>query len=329
MMRTILTLSTRLFAISALALAGTGCSISEQSPPPLTGPSELSLVLTTSVTAAQIPRDGASASTIAVQLRTASGQPVAGQRVAVAVSGPTGTTLSASEVVTDAAGQATVSITAPPAASLGNLITASLTPIDANGNPMQIGRNVGIGLTPLNTALPIAAFTFSPTSPGLNDVVTFNASPSTDEGALCGGACTYSWDFGDGNSGSGMIVTKSYTSTGAKTVRLTVTDAAGTSGTPATQIVTVGSGTMTPVIVASPTNPRVGDTVFFDARSSTVSGGATITEYTWDFGNGDTDTGATANTQFPSARTYAVRLTITDSLGRTATTTSNVTVAPR
>jgi PKD repeat protein len=325
MMRTIPRLFTCI-GFAALTVAVSGCSISEQSPPAISGPSELSLVLTASVTAEQIQRDGASASTIAVQVRTAAGQPVANQRVAVNVTGPTGTAVSATELLTDAAGQATVSVTAPPSTSLGNLITASLIPIDANGNPTQVGRSVSIGLTPTNTALPVAAFTFSPTSPGLNEPITFNASTSTDEGAVCGAACTYTWDFGDGNTGTGMIVTKSYTTTGAKTVRLTVTDAAGTGGT-STQIVTVGAGTTTPVVVFSPTNPRVGDTVFFDGRSSTVSGGATITEYTWDFGNGQSATGATASTTYSQARAFAVRLTIRDSLGRTGTTTSTVTVA--
>jgi PKD repeat protein len=58
-----------------------------------------------------------------------------------------------------------------------------------------------------------------------------------------------------------------------------------------------------------------------------------IVAWSWDFGNGLTASTKVATTSYtlapgqsPGARTYTVRLTITDALGRTATTTKTVTV---
>ncbi len=61
--------------------------------------------------------------------------------------------------------------------------------------------------------------------------------------------------------------------------------------------------------------------MIFDGRGSTATGGATIVDYQWYFGDGDNGSGATASNTFPAARTYIVRLTVRDSFGRTATTT--------
>lgn len=50
---------------------------------------------------------------------------------------------------------------------------------------------------------------------------TFDASTSTDED---GSITTYSWTFGDGTTGSGRVITKTYTLPGSYTVKLTVKD---------------------------------------------------------------------------------------------------------
>ena len=63
----------------------------------------------------------------------------------------------------------------------------------------------------------------------------------------------------------------------------------------------------------------------FNGADSTSS--SPIDDYVWDFGDGVTGThGVVARHQYKSAGTFVVRLTITDSAGRTATTTQTVTV---
>ena len=71
---------------------------------------------------------------------------------------------------------------------------------------------------------PIASFTYSPENPVVNQTITFNASSSSD---LDGYILKYEWDFGDGSTGTGKIITHSYSSAGNYDVTLTVTDNTG------------------------------------------------------------------------------------------------------
>lgn len=64
----------------------------------------------------------------------------------------------------------------------------------------------------------------------------------------------------------------------------------------------------------------------FDGSGSSSSGGS-ITSYAWDFGDGHTATGVTANHTFAAGNTYTVTLTVTTSLSATATVTHMVTVS--
>jgi PKD repeat protein len=83
------------------------------------------------------------------------------------------------------------------------------------------------GLTVLSDN-PIALFTFAPTTPTVGTAIAFNASTST---AVPGRTITgYSWNFGDGTTGSGVAPTKTYTTAGTRNVTLTVTDNTGKSG---------------------------------------------------------------------------------------------------
>jgi PKD repeat protein len=110
---------------------------------------------------------------------------------------------------------------------------------------------------------------------------------------------------------------------------VTVTDDVGQTASAARQFAIVSSG-VTASFTASPTNPRTTDTVQFNGVTSTAPAGATITEWEWDFGDGSSvveESDPTTSHQFSSARTYVIRLTVTDSTGRTGTTTMNLAVA--
>jgi PKD repeat protein len=72
----------------------------------------------------------------------------------------------------------------------------------------------------------------------------------------------------------------------------------------------------------SPTDPHAGDTVFFNASSSTVTGGS----FSWDFGDGAAGSGVSTTHSYTNARTYTVNLTVTNSLGQTTTTSKTITV---
>ena len=389
-----------------------GCSLEDPGVPTLTSPSGFGAAVTMSANRDSLPRDGGSQSVITVTWRDASSNPVAGRLSVTASIG----TVSQDEIVTDADGHATFAFIAPAASTVANEAQIQVTPL-SDGGEAALPRVLTITLTGVsNTAVPTPQFTPTPTTQEENASVRFDASATSDEGAVCLDACTYAWDFGDGSTGTWRITSHTFTSPGTYTVTLTVTDGAGTSASTAstvtvsdvavptatltvtpdpplaelaatftatttvatghsissyfwtwgdgntqttseptvaktyavvgTYVATVkvtddlgqtGTGSKTFTIVgsgvtasftSSPTAPSTVTTVQFNGVASTASGGATITEWKWDFGDGTETTASVATTThvFDTAGTYVVRLTVTDSDGRTGTVTANVTV---
>ncbi|MGQ0734446.1 MAG: PKD domain-containing protein [Acidobacteriota bacterium] len=197
--------------------------------------------------------------------------------------------------------------------------TVTLVVTNEFGQTATTTRTVIVSPT---SAQVVASFTFSPTTPGLDQDVFFNASGSTP---VTG---TFVWNFGDGRTGTGITPVHRYSQPGTYTVTLTVASNTGQSAT-TTRTVTVSSAT---VLVAdftfSPTDPTISrgtNTVIFDATPSSPSAVA----WSWDFGDGTPFASGLRTTHtYTLAGTWVVRLTITDALGRTGTTTKTVTVSP-
>ncbi|NQE45677.1 hypothetical protein C5S31_06635 [ANME-1 cluster archaeon GoMg2] len=84
---------------------------------------------------------------------------------------------------------------------------------------------------------PLANFAYTPQNPVVTQLITFNASNSTDPD---GTITNYEWNFGDGNvtNTTEAIINHSYASTGVYTVNLTVTDNDGATNTK-TKLITV------------------------------------------------------------------------------------------
>jgi len=152
------------------------------------------------------------------------------------------------------------------------------------------------------------SFTYSPSSPQTGQQVTFSASTS-------GGTApyTFSWNFGDGSTGTGTTASHAYSAAGTFTVILTVKDE-GTPQQTATsqQTVTVTSPppTLTASFTYNPSSPQVGQQITFTASSS---GGTAPYTFSWSFGDGSSTTGSTAAHTYSSAGTFNVVLSVKDS----------------
>ncbi len=171
-----------------------------------------------------------------------------------------------------------------------------------------------------STGPTVARFNISPTAPGINQAVSFNASASTASNA------TYAWDFGDGSNGTGVTTTHAYPRAGNFTVTLTVTSDNGAAST-SSRAVNV-SGALPPQaanFTFSPTAPSINQSILFSAQRM----GAPILDarFDWTFGDGTTGTGENATHAYVRAGTYAVTLRISNAGGQTAATSRNVTVS--
>jgi PKD repeat protein len=138
-----------------------------------------------------------------------------------------------------------------------------------------------------------------------------------------GTVASRSWALGDGTSATSTTVVKTYATTGAKTVTLSVTGAART--TTATKTINVTAATAAPV--ASFSASPVTGTAPLAVKFSDASSGS-ISSWSWSFGNGATSAAQSPTYTYASAGTYTVSLTVTGPGGsNTATKTNYVTVA--
>ena len=155
--------------------------------------------------------------------------------------------------------------------------------------------------------------------------VYFNAyessSPESESGVTI---VSYSWDFGDGSSATGVTKSHTYSNIGTYTVVLTVTDSNGKKGYASVNIKVEKELTVVINTTPDPPTGTVPFTVYFDAYGSDSESG--IVDYSWDFGDGGSGTGITTSHTYSTVGTYTVILTITDSNGYEAYDSVNVNV---
>ncbi len=173
---------------------------------------------------------------------------------------------------------------------------------------------------------PVAEFTFEPTAGYAPLVVTFDASSSFDPD---GEIVSYIWDFGDGTTGGGVVVEHIYPVPGEYTVRLTVRDDKGAedSAEGMVEALEPPEEAIPPVarFTYSPPTPKVGESVTFDASSSSDDG--EIVEYRWNFGDGTFGRGKIVSHVYYQVGTYTVRLTVYDDEGLAGQATQAIVVS--
>jgi PKD repeat protein len=330
----------RALALLLTVAAAAGCSVENTTPPPLSGPSELALSLTLAATPDVLPQDGASQSQVIVVARDSGGKALANVtfRLETTVGGVTADygTLSSRTIVTGSDGRALAAYTAPRAGSTavdsGTVVTLLATPIGSN-YANSVARSVDIRLVPAGVIIPpsdlVAGFTYSPDSPTELGTVVFSAEWCAGTGGsncTAGSVASWSWNFGDGGTASGQVVTHQFAA-GTYPVTLTIKDPSNRAVS-TTRTITVTSGTNpTAVFVVSPAAAVTGQQLFFNAAGSSASPLRTLVDYKWNFGDGWSARGVTTTHAFDLAGTYTVTLTVVDDAGRTATTSATVVVA--
>ncbi len=169
---------------------------------------------------------------------------------------------------------------------------------------------------------PLAIFTYSPSTPVVGETITFNGTGSTPNGGVIS---QYMWDFGDGITGWGIILEHSYASLRTYEVKLTVTDSEGLTDS-TTRNVTVHAAPVAS-FTYTPSVPKVGEVVIFNASASYSPEESAIVGFTWDFGDGANGTGMIETHTYTDSGTYVVMLTVKDVVGNEDTDSVMITVA--
>jgi len=199
--------------------------------------------------------------------------------------------------------------------------TVRVRAVDAYGQVQAVPREAHVTVSaPAGNAAPTASFTVSCNQ----NVCGFDGRGSTDENAP---TLTYSWNFGNGRTGSGSVPTLTYTSAGTFTVTLTVRDEYGLTGsTTRTVTITEPAGNVAPTPVINPPACSALVCNISGVGSADPNTGDTFA-YLWNFGDASpTSTASAVSHTFPAAGTYTVTLTVTDGWGKSASTTRTVTV---
>ena len=163
---------------------------------------------------------------------------------------------------------------------------------------------------------PVASFTVA-----VSDLaIGVDASASSD---LEGSIASYAWDFGDGTTGDGVTANHSFAAAGAYQVTLVVTDSQGATASASSTISVTEPVNQAPTAVFTHTVADLGLSV--DASASTDPDGQLVS-WAWDFGDGATASGVTANHGYATSGSYEVTLAVTDDRGAVVTATQTVTV---
>ena len=206
----------------------------------------------------------------------------------------------------------------------------TLTVTNDRGLSASVSQTVSVS----GVATPKADFVISPTAPQVNQTVVFNADIST--AATGHNLVTFNWNFGDGSTASGLVVSHAFASGGSYNVVLSVADDVGQKNTVAKTVAVAGgggggggAGAPTAAFVFSPASPQVNQTLFFDATQSRAAAGHSIVSYAWNFGDGQSLTAAVPTTShaYAAAATYNVVMTVTDDVGQVNSATQQVAVS--
>jgi probable HAF family extracellular repeat protein len=208
--------------------------------------------------------------------------------------------------------------------SLRDLLAASGVDVSAWGNLQAAALSndgntiVGQGVNPSGypegwvirlqgNRAPVASIGFSPQFPPKRTPITFWGTDSTDPDG--DEIVNYRWDFGDGTTAVGPVVSHTYPDALNYTVTLVVSD--GKLDSAPTSVVVAIFDQMPIANAGGPYSGPKNAAIRFDGSRSTDPDADPLT-YTWDFGDGTTGTGAAPTHAYARSGGYTVTLVVSD-----------------
>lgn len=191
-------------------------------------------------------------------------------------------------------------------------IVFSPVTVGAFTSSVEFASNGGVStnvVTGSSAIAPVAGFTVTTTNGATPLLVNFTDSSSgTVTGQL--------WTFGDGGTSALTNPNYTYTNAGTFSVSLTVFGPLGSNTLSMGNLITV-TNTFTPALAAFTGSPLSGAAPL--PVSFTDSSSGSITNYSWDFGDGNTSAAISPIHTYSNAGVYSVTLTVSGPLGSSIT----------
>jgi outer membrane protein OmpA-like peptidoglycan-associated protein len=175
----------------------------------------------------------------------------------------------------------------------------------------------GLVLAGCGSTAPVVSSINTPDTLETGESGTFEATIDNQQDADT--PLTYTWEYGDGSTGSGLLTNHSYGSTGQYTVLFRASNEGGADSSRAqVTVVTPPQPAQITSINATPNPVDAGNEVEF---SSNVQGDSPLS-YSWNFGDGNSASGESATHTYESAGQYTVRLEASNNVGQDSRTTT-------
>lgn len=194
----------------------------------------------------------------------------------------------------DLDGSSSSSSSASTSWSTAGVRTVTLTARGPGGTDTESVR-VTVSNTPPPPAKPSACFNASSSSVDTGQSVSFSNCSSD--------ATSYAWTFGDGSTSTQKSPSKSWSTTGSKTVQLTAKGPGGSHSVSKTITVTKPAAAPKACFSASSTTVKTGQSVTFSNCSLDA------TSYWWTFGDGSTSSQHSPSKSWSTTGTKTVELT--------------------
>ncbi|MBK26311.1 MAG: hypothetical protein CME70_20090 [Halobacteriovorax sp.] len=202
--------------------------------------------------------------------------------------------------------------------TIGSTYSISLKVTDIEGNEDSISKNILINTPPL----PVVSISI--TGP---QEVSLDATESNDSD-LNDSIASYEWTFSDGKSASGALVKHIFQSGGEYDILLKTTDTHGATSEYETSITVEQNLAPLASFVTSTSEGPSPLVVSVEGSSSSDPEGRPLL-FNWEFGDGETGTGASLSHTYQENGEYLLKLTVIDHLGLTSSLSKTILVGDK